>query len=445
MTIPKTVYLDLITGQAMEIGSAAINILIDTWEGHLTPQEGASLADRASRGRDPNMVRAAAELALSCLPHAQALNPNEIQRALIQCKEQSQEKLERACLAVESAAKGGGVYPEVLFDVAKRWYELYEEAMQGPSGLQNAAHAEMEVPEVQALVPVIQNVVQQAVEGGSPPVVQLVPAPQGPQAVVTTMAATVAVQQGQGQIAAGMAVPPPMPYTVPPPAPLHSAMPHHPYIAPYSYVQQVPPNFAHHYSAPHIPLHTHNIHPPYMASYPYQSQAAFTNVPHMQSTATLYHANVSHLRPPPPTAMQVAYTGTATLAVQARGTLVQGKFAPVQQLDPQLAGQGAIFLQQGPAIPLQQQPQQDGQQQQQPPQPQQPPQQPQQQQQENINAANNNIHVNYLLAAYRVGMLAMETLARRVNDDRPQTKYARNPPYGEDVKWLLSIAMKLGE
>ena len=55
----------------MEIGSAAINILIDTWEGHLTPQEVASLADRASRCREENMVRASADLALSCLPHAQ--------------------------------------------------------------------------------------------------------------------------------------------------------------------------------------------------------------------------------------------------------------------------------------------------------------------------------------------------------------------------------------
>lgn len=109
----------------MEIGSTAINFLIETWEGHLTPTEVASLADRASRGRDPSMVRAAAELALSCLPHAHALNPNEIQRALIQCKEQSSEMLERACLAVESAAKGGGVYPEVLFDVARRWYVIY--------------------------------------------------------------------------------------------------------------------------------------------------------------------------------------------------------------------------------------------------------------------------------------------------------------------------------
>lgn len=76
------------TGQAMEIGSAALTILVECWDGHLTPPEVASLADRASRARDSNMVRAAAELALSCLPHAHALNPNEIQRALVQCKEQ---------------------------------------------------------------------------------------------------------------------------------------------------------------------------------------------------------------------------------------------------------------------------------------------------------------------------------------------------------------------
>lgn len=86
-------------GQALEIGAPAISFLIDTWEGHLTPPEVASLADRASRGRDPATVRAAAEMALSCLPHAHALNPNEIQRALMQCKEQSNQMLERACLA----------------------------------------------------------------------------------------------------------------------------------------------------------------------------------------------------------------------------------------------------------------------------------------------------------------------------------------------------------
>lgn len=40
----------------------------------------------------------------------------------------------------------------------------------------------------------------------------------------------------------------------------------------------------------------------------------------------------------------------------------------------------------------------------------------------------NQTQLRYLMAAYNVGMLAMETLARRVHDDRPQAKYARNPP-----------------
>uniref|UniRef100_A0A3Q3GQZ8 Zinc finger, SWIM-type containing 8 n=1 Tax=Labrus bergylta TaxID=56723 RepID=A0A3Q3GQZ8_9LABR len=129
-------HVSWITGQAMEIGSAALNILVECWDGHLTPPEVASLADRASRARDPNMVRAAAELALSCLPHAHALNPNEIQRALVQCKEQDNLMLEKACMAVEEAAKGGGVYPEVLFEVAHQWYWLYEQSMGGGSGQQ---------------------------------------------------------------------------------------------------------------------------------------------------------------------------------------------------------------------------------------------------------------------------------------------------------------------
>uniref|UniRef100_A0A8W7PUL1 ZSWIM4-8 C-terminal domain-containing protein n=1 Tax=Anopheles coluzzii TaxID=1518534 RepID=A0A8W7PUL1_ANOCL len=56
----------------------------------------------------------------------------------------------------------------------------------------------------------------------------------------------------------------------------------------------------------------------------------------------------------------------------------------------------------------------------------------------------NTAQLRYLLATYNAGMLALETLARRVHDDRPQAKYARNPPYGEDVKWLLRISKKLG-
>ena len=421
----------------MEIGSAAINNLIDTWEGHLTPPEVASLADRASRGRDPNMVRAAAELALSCLPHAHALNPNEIQRALIQCKEQSREMLERACLAVESAAKGGGVYPEVLFDVAKRWYELYEEAMLGHAAPSSAAMAAV-VTQAQAmpqgLVPVNMGAGQQLVveNNNSPPVMQLVPCQQiGGSSAAAAVAVTVG-QQGQvqpQQVTTAVAVPQ-LQYNVPPPG-AHQ-MAHHQYITPYSYVQQVPANFGHHYSQPHIPLQTHSIHPSYLATYPYQNQAAFSNVQHLQNmhanAATLYHANVSHLRPPPPNAVQVAYTTQASslAAIQNRpqhAAHIQNKFNQVQ-IDAVAVPttQVIVMTTQASLNAATQQPQQ----------------------QDNL-PAQNSAQMNYLLSAYRVGMLAMETLARRVHDDRPQTKYARNPPYGEDVKWLLSIAMKLGE
>lgn len=43
----------------------------------------------------------------------------------VQCKEQSDHMMEIACLTVEMAAKGGGVFPEVLFSVAKHWFDLY--------------------------------------------------------------------------------------------------------------------------------------------------------------------------------------------------------------------------------------------------------------------------------------------------------------------------------
>ena len=39
----------------------------------------------------------------------------------------------------------------------------------------------------------------------------------------------------------------------------------------------------------------------------------------------------------------------------------------------------------------------------------------------------------------------METYGRRIVDDRPQAKYNRNPPCKEDIKWLLSLAIKLGK
>lgn len=62
-------HVSWISGQALEIGRVGLRLLIDTWENHLTPTEVANLADKASQGRDSGIVQAAAELALSALPH----------------------------------------------------------------------------------------------------------------------------------------------------------------------------------------------------------------------------------------------------------------------------------------------------------------------------------------------------------------------------------------
>jgi len=73
-----------IADHAMEIGAPATLFLLGTWDGHLTPTEIANIADRMSRSHERNTVEAAAQLALSCLKHSVALNPNEITRAIIQ-------------------------------------------------------------------------------------------------------------------------------------------------------------------------------------------------------------------------------------------------------------------------------------------------------------------------------------------------------------------------
>ncbi len=121
-----------VNSQATDIGYAAICILIECWHGRLTPSECVTLADRVSRGRDNMTVKAAAELALSGLKYANYMKLTEIQRALIQCKEQSNEMLERACIVVENCVKrdtGGGASSlfEILFTLARRWEELFNE------------------------------------------------------------------------------------------------------------------------------------------------------------------------------------------------------------------------------------------------------------------------------------------------------------------------------
>lgn len=67
----------------------------------MTPTEVASLADKASQSLDPLVVEEGALLALSVLPKAYALTAIESKKALNQCKDQSLNFLEQACLAVE--------------------------------------------------------------------------------------------------------------------------------------------------------------------------------------------------------------------------------------------------------------------------------------------------------------------------------------------------------
>ncbi|XP_036359239.1 zinc finger SWIM domain-containing protein 8 isoform X2 [Octopus sinensis] len=453
-------HVSWITGQAMEIGSAAINILIDTWEGHLTPPEVASLADRASRGRDPNMVKAASELSLSSLPHAHALNPIEVQRALLQCKEHSKEMLEKACLAVESAAKGGGVYPEVLFEVARHWDKMAEESAhlsnngsaQDLSVALEASHSQDEDSNRPLMVDCVGDQINPSSNTSS--ALPMITYNQQPSHTSTnSQVSTQGTPPPPPQIilhsSNHMNHPGPMviPYTLPGPA-QNGQMPHHPttYVPTYSIF-----NHHHHHQYPpppppppqttHIPLHN-NLHHPgaYITTYSYQNQSPFPvgnlqNIQNVhQNTAQIFSngTNIRHLGPtmqiyPNPNcqlgSLQPVHggnTATATAGNNVQHVDQPPVFTPCQPTSSNcVPGQ-----QQGPLCVGQQQQQPVG--------------------QSNIqtpSAINNQTQMNYLMAAYRVGMLAMETLGR---NDRPHMKYARNPPYGEDVKRLLGVAIKLG-
>lgn len=381
-------HVSWITGQAMEIGAAAISFLIDTWEGHLTPPEAASIADRASRGCDLNIVRAAAELALSCLPHAHALNPNEIQRAILQCKEQSDDMLEHACLTVETAAKGGGVYPEVLFQVAKYWYELYmRHTPGGEQIMDNDLNHDALLDPHGSLV----GLIEQNLEPPPPPPQQ--------QSVVVTAAPPL----------------PPQPYAAPVgmyynfvPHPISYGGPIHP-------LHQPPPPPVQMYQFPY-PAQQPTAPPPQFP--PGQPSTSYSPMPPpQQATFTPQPPQFSNPPSAPPPAQY--YTPAVSMDQCVYSSIAQ----PVQGLRP-------AHMYPAPPPPQGMVPA--------------PPPHSQQALPRPHRHQFNQTQLRYLLTAYRVGMLAMETLARRVHDDRPQAKYARNPPYGEDVKWLLQLSKQLG-
>ena len=384
-------HVSWITGQAMEIGATAISFLIGTWEGHLTPPEAANIADRASRGRDNMIVTSAAELALSVLNQAHALNQNEIARAILQCKEQSDSMLEKACLAVENAATGGGVYPEVMFDVARHWFDLYKR--HSPPG---TLPRDDENP---------------APTNRPPPTVENIPNPMVTQPPVS-LAPNVNNSFSLGQMN-------PMN-----PSLAAAGMPAAAFPAVYSLIQGYPgmPN-------PNLPLHMYVGPPPHHlplvpTTAPGPGAGIVGQFPGMQ------HPNLPGLQMFP----NVTDAGPR-FNIAGAGPLFHLSLpnnVPGLSLAPLLPNPPAQHLQQGVALLTH------------PPPPASPLAPPPSTTAAHVVTGNALVCQRYLMSAYRVGMVALETLGRRVSEDRPQTKFTRNPSYAEDVKWLLSVAKKLG-
>ncbi|KAM9559211.1 zinc finger SWIM domain-containing protein 8-like isoform 25-T27 [Salvelinus alpinus] len=412
-------HVSWITGQAMEIGSAALNILVECWDGHLTPPEVASLADRASRARDPNMVRAAAELALSCLPHAHALNPNEIQRALVQCKEQDNVMLEKACMAVEEAAKGGGVYPEVLFEVAHQWYWLYEQTVGGGSGAQREGTGRCRANGGAGRRPpetghgVTDNSGNMESSG-----VATVTASVTAAAVVPVISVGSTIYQSHALPGSAMAHPHSQglhPYT--------TIQAHLPTVCTPQYLghplQHVPRPTVFPLSGGAYPqcvcVPSQGMHPAFIgAQYPF----SVTTGPHPPMAATA----VTFPGIPVPSMTQIAVhpyhteTGLPLSTTVAVGGVHSG--ATIQAIQgsslPGMSSQPVSLV----SAPF-----------------------PSEDEQHSQPISQQGLH--YLHSAYRVGMLALEMLGRRAHNDHPNN-FSRSPPYTEDVKWLLGLAARLG-
>lgn len=414
-------YVDAITQQAEQIGAPAIEFLLETWEGHLTPSEVCHVIAQCLTISSNTSSRkaAAAKLALSCLPHAQALTPIQIHNAMDLCKGQSNEILEQACLAVEAAAKrGGGVYPEVLFEVARKWFEMYEESLepQSASGQRdpnsrnnkdqrNRNNVQASIGEFQ--VPIAN---QQGMDLRNP------------------MEGPAFIQQNMNQAAVNLPV-------MPIPAANPYAIAHNSQQNPYPYA------FFPGMQGPFNPVPTSmamGIHPGFIQQplqYPYYPNVTATTTALVSASASL--PGLRNMMPhnavfagQPLLSNVSVVTQAAAIAQQAysRSQMMPGMqgphplqlpFAHMQRDNHHLqqfyAAMGHAIPVGGPSPPVA------------------PTQQLSQRQ------------LTLLLSTYRVGMLAMETLARRVHDDRPQTRYSRNPSYGEDVKWLLGVAKKLGK
>ncbi|CAF1444047.1 unnamed protein product [Rotaria sordida] len=429
-----------ITSTAIDIGLQAILILIECWEGQLTPPECAAIADRASRSRDNAVVRTAAELALSTLKYAHALNAAEIRQALAQCKEQNIDMLERALTTIENATRDGNlVFIDILFEVAKRWYEMYYERT-GDSLNSDDDTTVVDIRQTFDNNPTViptnpidlhwthTNSTNSSSTTTSPSPMMYTtnnqntnfstPFQSHPSTHFNTHAYMIQAQHG----------PPPPP---PPPPPMH----HHqlgsfhqqvPYqqIIPIQYSSQQQQHFAFH-TGPTNNFHPHSHHhrhppPPQMAN------AILVSPGNFPTAYTVHHVTQ--------TGNPQIYSPNQNQQQQQQ----QQTFYPIRQIplvispvtEPNVSPSATTTTQQTNVTSPSTTPSAE--------------QQQQQQQQTDPN------HRQYLLNAFRVGMLAMNTLAlerARQNHAHMERRSEQNHPtprYGEDVKWLLKIALKLG-
>ena len=67
-----------------------MDVIIEKWEGHLTPKELSQYADKNSHGSNTTVLGKAAQCAYLALTHANALLPKDVDRMLDICKQQVQ-------------------------------------------------------------------------------------------------------------------------------------------------------------------------------------------------------------------------------------------------------------------------------------------------------------------------------------------------------------------
>ncbi|KAL3982274.1 hypothetical protein ACH3XW_46540 [Acanthocheilonema viteae] len=409
-----------IHGHAIEIGCAAIKIVERVWEAHFTPTEVAALADKASLSRDPCMVEAAAKLALSVLPKAYALTAAESQKALHQCKEQSSEMLEKACRAVEQAAEKDGVYPEVLFKVARHWFDLFvdSESVSSPqTSFQNTSPQHL-TGFSQLHSDILQSQTHESIYSTNPQALQL------------------PVQCRPVPYAAASY------HFMPPHHHLHQAGPHRPplYVTPVSCTQ---PQVGIHYSqrGP-LPVGAMSMVPRQQPSTIYPSPvvgAAPSRALHISHSAPnlspMQAVQISRRNQPLTVLQQPLCLGAGATRCQFP-TVGEQCIQPIPISDAlrhHLPPPASLVLCHSASQPVTYFGQTT-------PQP-------------SINvplpspsaSVVGDPRMAKLVHAHRVGMIAMETMGNRnLDDNRSYAKFSQNPAYAEDVRWLFTVATRLG-